>query len=143
MQVSSAPPAARGAWQRDPTRASKPGAFTELPQDLSALTQLLCLDLSYNTRLADGWQHLVPLQHLKCLRLACCGMREVPTELSALVSLSSLDFFGNRQLKRGWQRWRPLQQLISSISGAAVLQRLCRSCHRWWRFLRFCLTTQR
>lgn len=61
-----------------------------MPQQLSALTALTCLDLSFNGQLASGWQHLLALTRLRKLRISCGSLRggQVPPELAALPRLS-------------------------------------------------------
>ena len=64
--------------------------FAVLPPELSALTNLTCLDLSDNNELSAGWQHLLPLARLGRLDLTSCNVYRVPLELTALTGLTSV-----------------------------------------------------
>ncbi|KAL4853205.1 Receptor-like protein 50 [Chlorella vulgaris] len=82
-----------------------------VPKQLAALTALTRLDLSSNSRLAGGWQHLLPLTQLRQLNLCECGLRAVPQELLALTALTQLDVSINLDISSGWQHLLPLTQL--------------------------------
>ncbi|KAL4853197.1 LRR receptor-like serine/threonine-protein kinase GSO1 [Chlorella vulgaris] len=86
-------------------------SLTAVPEQVSALTALTRLNLSANTKMAGGWQHLLPLTQLQHLELFGCGLTVLPKQLSGLMALTRLDMHGNRELAGGWQHLLPLTQL--------------------------------
>lgn len=63
----------------------------EVPHQLSACTNLTSLDLSENSEMADGWQHLLTLTRLRKLCLYGCDVHEqMPAELAALTGLTNV-----------------------------------------------------
>ncbi|KAI3423965.1 hypothetical protein D9Q98_009799 [Chlorella vulgaris] len=98
-----------------------------VPQQVSALTALTRLDLSANSWMAGGWQHLLPLTKLRNLSLSSCSLTAVPEQLAALTALTALDLEGN-YLVKSWQNLPPLAQLrdlnLEDCSLKAVPQQL-------------------
>jgi hypothetical protein len=82
----------------------------ELPS-LSALTALTSLSIQGNEPLADGWQHLRPLQQLLEVSVRSCWLAEVPEGLSSLTRLTFLSLADNPDIEGGWQHLQPLQRL--------------------------------
>ncbi|KAL4855412.1 Importin-5 [Chlorella vulgaris] len=99
--VALAPPSALPCFVHSLQRLELDGCcLTALPEQLSALTALTHLDLSRNSKLCGGWQHLLPLTQLRMLNLRSCDLEEVPEQLSALTALNRLNLSRNPQL--GW-----------------------------------------
>ena len=94
----------------------------ELP-GLSALTALTSLSIQGNEPLADGWQHLRPLQQLLEVSVRSCWLAEVPEALSSLTRLTFLSLADNPDIEGGWQHLQPLQRLaVLHLSWTGLLE---------------------
>ncbi|KAL4855741.1 Malignant fibrous histiocytoma-amplified sequence 1 [Chlorella vulgaris] len=78
-----------------------------VPEQVSTLTALTGLNMSANSWMAGGWQHLLPLTKLRNLSLCSCSLTAVPEQLAALTALTALDLEGN-YLVKSWQNLPPL-----------------------------------